>query len=170
MTQTQETEQRRILTVAHGDYGKGLTAYAFFKVHDHATGEDLVQDTFLKTWKYIVNGGKIEVMKAFLYHILNHLIVDQYRKHKTSSLDVLVEKGFEPGIDTTASLFNNLDGKAALLLIRKLPLMYQRVMHLRYVHGHSLKEMSNSTGQSQNTVAVQVHRGLAKLRLLHNHS
>lgn len=99
MTPREEKESRRILTGAHHDYEKGLNARAFFKVHDHAIGEDLVQDTFMKTWKYLVKGGKIDVMKAFLYHTLNHLIIDEYRKHKTVSLDALLEEGFEPRND-----------------------------------------------------------------------
>src|SRR3989344_9214854 len=98
MTQKQEVEQRVILTMAHNDYEKKLNQYAFFKVHSHTTSEDLVQETFLKTWSYIVKGGKIETMKAFLYHILNNLIVDEYRKRKNSSLDALTEKGFEPRV------------------------------------------------------------------------
>src|SRR3989344_2906449 len=142
MTQIQEAEQKEVLTLAHRDFEKGLSAYAFFKVGDRAAGQDLVQDTFLKTWKYLAKGGKIEVMKAFLYHILNHLIVDQYRKHTTTSLDVLVEKGFEPVAVDSNRFLNVLDGKAAVLLIERLPLTYQRVMRMRYVQDLSLGEMS----------------------------
>ena len=96
MTPLQEKEQRIILGQAHDEFEKGLNTRAFFKVSDHAIGEDLVQETFMKTWSYLVKGGKIDVMKAFLYHVLNNLIVDEYRKRKTTSLDVLLEKGFEP--------------------------------------------------------------------------
>src|SRR3984957_2816959 len=96
MTSLQETQQRAILTLAHHDFEKGLNVHAFFKLNNHGTGEDLVQDTFIKTWGYLMRGGKIDVMKAFLYHVLNNLIVDEYRKRKTSSLDTLMEKGFEP--------------------------------------------------------------------------
>jgi RNA polymerase sigma-70 factor (ECF subfamily) len=144
-----------------------LNAHAFFKTHNHATGEDLVQDTFMKTWKYLVKGGKIDVMKAFLYHVLNNLIVDEYRKRKTSSLDVLLEKGYEPGEDTTERLVNKMDGKAALLLIQQLPERYQKVMRMRYIQDLSLAEMSLITGQSKNTIAVQLHRGLEKLKVLY---
>ena len=49
MTPQQQIRRQALLTVAHREYGKGLTAHAFFKVQDRATGEDLVQDTFLKT-------------------------------------------------------------------------------------------------------------------------
>ncbi len=152
---------------AHKDFHKGLNLHAYFKVSDHAMGEDLVQDTFIKTWSYLVKGGKIDTMKSFLYHVLNNLIVDQYRKRKATSLDVLLEKGYEPGADHTDRLINFLDGKAALLLIQRLPVSYQKVMRMRYMQDLSLEEMSQITGQSKNTVAVKVHRGLEKLKLLY---
>lgn len=168
MTLKQETRQQTTLTEAHHDYGKKLNAYAFFKVHDRAISDDLVQDTFMKTWRYLVKDGKIDVMKAFLYHVLNDLIVDEYRKRKTTSLDVLLEKGFEPSIDDSGRLLNVSDGKAAILLIQRLPKIYQKVMRMRYVQRLSLNEMSLIIGQSKNTIAVQAHRGLAKLKLLYN--
>lgn len=170
MTPQQETERQAVLTEAHHDYQKGLHSHAFFKVGNHAIGEDMVQDTFMKTWKYLVKGGEIEVMKSFLYHILNNLIVDEYRKRKIASLDVLLEKGYEPGIDHRESLINSLDGKSAMLLIARLPEKYQKIMRMRYVQDLSLKEMSLLTGQSKNTMAVQLHRGLAKLKILYNHA
>jgi len=169
MTPKQETQRQGVFATAHRDFSKGLNSHAFFKVHDHTLGEDLVQDTFLKTWSYLVKGGKIDVMKAFLYHILNNLIIDEYRKHKTTSLDILIEKGFEPSDNDSEHYFNTLDGKATLLLIQRLPATYQKVMRMKFVQDLSLKEMSLITGQTKNTMAVQVHRGLAKLRLLYNH-
>lgn len=127
-----------------------------------------MQSTFIKTWGYLVKGGKIDLMRAFLYHILNDLIVDEYRKRKTTSLDVLAEKGFEPSIDYSRRLFNILDGKAALLLINQLPEKYQKIMNMRYVQDLSLKEMSTTTKQTKETIAVQLFRGLEKLKLLYN--
>lgn len=168
MTPKQEKQRKGILTVANRDYRKGLNLYAFFKLRERAISEDLVQDTFMKTWNYLVKGGKIETMKAFLYHILNNLIVDEYRKHKVISLDVLLEKGFEPITSYAGRIFNILDGKAAILLIQRLPEKYQKVMRMRYVQDLTLKEMSLITGESKNTVAVQIHRGLEKLKLLYN--
>lgn len=156
------------MTLAHHDYQKGLNLYAFFKLRDRAVSEDLVQDTFVKTWRYLVRGGQIDLMKAFLYHVLNALIIDEYRKHKAISLDVLLAKGFEPGVDRTPRLFNVIDGKAVLLLIGQLPEKYRKVMRMRYVQDLSLQEMSLITGQSKNAMAVQVHRGLERLKLLYN--
>lgn len=167
MTQEQDIQQESVLSTAYRDYGKKLNLHALFKLNNHILSEDLVQETFMKTWSYLVKGGKIDVMKSFLYHILNNLIVDEYRKRKTVSLDVLLEKGYEPAGDSRESLTNHLDGKKALLLIRRLPEKYRKVMRMRFVEDLSLKEMSLITGQSKNTLAVQVHRGLAKLKLLY---
>ncbi|MFH0890841.1 MAG: sigma-70 family RNA polymerase sigma factor [Candidatus Liptonbacteria bacterium] len=162
-----EQENKEILSKAYHDYKKGLNAHAFFRVSNHATGEDLIQDTFTKTWRYLVKGGKIDIMKAFLYHVLNDLIVDEYRKHKAISLDILLEKGFEPGVDDTRRILDSLDGKTALLLVQRLPERYRKVMRMRYAQDLSLKEISLITGQTKNTIAVQIHRGLEKLKLLY---
>jgi RNA polymerase sigma-70 factor (ECF subfamily) len=167
MTALEQETQRGLLTEAHHDFQVGLNLHAFYKVNNHALGEGLVQDTFTKTWSYLLKGGKIEIMKAFLYHILNNLIVDEYRKHKTISLDVFLEKGFEPN-SGSQNILDILDGKAALLLIQRLPLAYQKIMRMKYVQDLSLKEISLITGQSKNAIAVQTHRGLAKLKLLYN--
>lgn len=170
MTQEEETKQREILTEAHFNFEKGLTRHAFNKTHNRALSDDLVQDCFLKTWNYLMKGGKIETMKAFLYHVLNNLVIDEYRKRKTISLDSLILKGVEPITPDSTRILDILDGKKALFLVNSLPETYQKVMRFRYVQGLSLKEISLITGQSQNTIAVQAHRGLEKLKKIYNAS
>jgi RNA polymerase sigma-70 factor (ECF subfamily) len=168
MTEEKEKNLQAILTVAHRDYESGLKARAQFKVSDSAVCQDLVQNTFMKTWNYLEKGGKIETMKAFLYHVLNNLIVDQYRKYKTTSLEVILEKGFEPAYeDDSRRLYDILDGQKALQLISHLPQKYQRVMQMRYVEDLTLEEMSRLTGLSKNAIAVQAHRGLELLKSLY---
>ena len=157
-----------VLAAAYFDYQKKLNTHAFFKIHDKAMSDDLVQDTFMKTWAYLVRGGKIDVMKAFLYHVLNNLIVDQYRKKKTSSLDILLEKGFEPGADESSSVSDFLDGKEALAMIKSLPKKYSGVMHMKHVQDFTLEEISDATHQTKNTVAVQLHRGFLKLKSVYD--
>ena len=167
-SQRQETQMQKVLTKAHGDYAKGLNARSFFKTNNHATSEDLVQNTFLKTWSFLVRGGKIEVMKAFLYHVLNGLIIDEYRKRTTSSLDALIEKGYEPTNTAPNRLPNIIDGKAAMLYIGQLPEKYHKIMRMRYSQELSLQEISLITGLTKNSISVQLHRGLVKLKLLYH--
>ena len=42
MTVKQETSLRALLTTAHLNYEKKLNIHAFFKLNDHALGEDIV--------------------------------------------------------------------------------------------------------------------------------
>ena len=160
-------EQKAVLTTAYKDFNKNLNSHAYFKVNSHSIGQDLVQNTFLKTWNFLLKGNKIVMMKAFLYHILNNLIIDEYRRRKVSSLDVLLEKGFEPAAESAEDAINIFDGKKAITQIKSLPKKYQEVMLMRYVKGLSLKEISDITGQSKNTLSVQLHRGLIKLKKLY---
>lgn len=167
MTLKQEIKQRAILSVAHQNYGKKLNAYAFFRVSSQAVSEDLVQDTFKKTWSYLVKGGKIDIMKSFLYHILKDLIIDEYRKRKPVSLDFLMEKGFQLGEDGSQRLVNILDGKRAIFLIARLPEKYQKIMRMRYVQELSFEEMALITGELKATLVVQIHRALKKLKIIY---
>lgn len=158
MTPKENKKINVVLTNAHHDHSPGMNKRASYKLNDRERGGELVQDTFLKTWKYLLRGGKIDIIKAFLYHVLNDLIVDEYRKKKPLSLDLLIEQGFQPTVDDIPRLIDKLDGRAAILLIRRLPVKYQKIMLMRYVQDLTLKEMSDINGQSKNTNAVQIYR------------
>lgn len=156
-------------STALSNYQRDLYTHAFFRVNDREIGKDLVQDTFMKTWNYLKNGGRIIMMRAFLYHILNNLIIDEYRKrkHKAASLDSLLETGYEPMTDEHLHVIDTLDGKTTADLIIQLPQKYESVLRMHYLEHLSLDEMSKKTGQSKNTIAVQAHRGLKKLKILY---
>lgn len=161
---------QHIMGLAHSNFEKGLKKHAQFRLSDSAICDDLVQDTFMKAWMYLVKAGKVDLMKPFLYHVLNCLIIDEYRKRKSQSLDVLLEKGFELGSDDYERTVDVFDGAAAMKLIGKLPVAYQKIMTLRYVDDLSLTEISAITGQTKNTIAVKTHRGMEKLRVLYRDS
>lgn len=160
-----ETKLQVVMRNAYLDFGKGLNAFAFYKMHNQASSVDLVEDTYTKTLKYLERGGEIETMKAFLYHVLRGLIIDFYRKTKSISLDTMIEQGFEPSA-VDCGLVNSIDGRTAMTLISQLSPKYENVMSMRYIRGLSLAEMAEITGETRNAVAVQVHRGIEKLKVL----
>ncbi len=167
LTKEQKIQLQKLMTDAHKEFEQGLLRHANFRVSDSGRCDDLVQDTFLKTWVYLVKAGKITSMKPFLYHVLNCLIIDEYRKKKSVSLDVLLESGFEPGTDDLDRTIDMLDGQAAVALITTLPVAYQKIMSLRYIDDLSLSEIAVETGLTKNLVAVKTHRGMEKLRSLY---
>ena len=167
MTDKKIEQLQIILTRAHRDFEDSLQRRAFFKVNDRFLSDDLVQNTFLKTWKYLVSGGDIDTMKYFLYNVLNNLIIDEYRKRKNTSLEILLEKGFDPSADNSQTMFDVLDGKVLVILIDYLPKKHRQVLNLRYVQDYSIEEIAKITGQTRNTVTVQAHRGLEQLKVLY---
>lgn len=167
MTTQQTKINDALLTLAHKDYSKGLGLHAFYKISNKELSNDLVQETFLKTFQYLLKGGKIVLVRAFLYHILNNLIIDEYRKKKNSSLDELIEKGYEPASENNERQINILDGERAMNLIPLLPKTYRDLMQMRYIQDLSIEEMSLQTGKSKKTLSVNLHRGLAKLKTLY---
>ncbi len=167
---TKQIIQQQMFTVAYQKYEKGLKWHAFLKISDSAISQDLVQNTFMKTWKYVINGGKIYKMKAFLYRVLNHLVVDEYRKHKTESLDKLIEKKQfeEPNSRYPERICDIFDGRSIQGLVDKLPEKFQQVVHMRYIKNLSIEEISSITKQSKNTIAVQSYRGRKELQKLYS--
>jgi len=157
---------QEIFVQAYTDHEKSLLRRSFFKISNKALADDLVQTTFLKTWEYLVKNGRIDSMKAFLFHALNNLIIDEYRKQKPVSLDVLTDGGFQVALDDSDRMFNILDGKTAIILIPLLTDKYRDVVSMRYLDDMPLKEIAELTKQSKNTVAVQIHRGVEKLAVL----
>lgn len=165
---TQKNADLKLTMVnAHNEFEMELKKYALFKVGDNILCDDLVQEAYMKTWKYMVSSGKIHLMKPFLYRILNCLIIDEYRKRKTISLDELIENGLELGVDSSTKMINQLDGASAIKMIELLPISYKSIVYMRYVEELSVGEVSILTGQSKNMITVKTHRGLEKLRSLY---
>ena len=76
---------------------------------------------------------------------------------------------FWPNPNAPERLFDILDGKIVFLLMKNLSDPYKKVMQMRYSQDLSIKEISLITGQSKNSVTVQLHRGLKKLKALYEH-
>lgn len=157
---------RQIFDAAYASYAKALIRRARYKVSSAERADELVQDTFLKIWRQIIDDRKIDSMKSLLFYILNHLIIDEYRKQKPVSLDALAAQGFEVGVDDTKRLFNRIDAGFVVLLMPRMSKQYRQVVTRRYLDERTLQEIADETQQSKQTVAVQIHRGLEQLAVL----
>jgi RNA polymerase sigma-70 factor, ECF subfamily len=159
---------------AYDQYSEAIFRFCFFKVSDRELAKDLMQDTFTKAWLTVSkNHEPIENMKAFLYRIAGNLIIDEYRRRGrrgvTASLDTLSEEGFDPSFDNTEVLIDTLDGGEAIKLIAQIREPYGEAVFMRFVQSLTLEEISQVTGESENTISVRIHRGIAILKTLFNH-
>src|SRR5690242_12894969 len=89
---------------AFDELSEPLFRHLYFRVYSKQRAEELLQDTFMKTWNYLRGGKEVENLKAFLYRVANNLAIDESRKHKEQSLETLLEG--QPGLEPTSD-----DGK-----------------------------------------------------------
>ncbi|HEY4494504.1 MAG TPA: RNA polymerase sigma factor [Candidatus Paceibacterota bacterium] len=162
-----KTRQQQFID-AYEKHSESLYRFCFFKLNDKELAKDLLQETFTKAWVYISKDEKVINIKAFLYKILSNLIIDEYRKRKPiDSLETLKETGFDPSFDDTSSWVDKMDGAQAVELLKDIPDSYRDVLFMRFIEELSLSEIGSITGESENAIAVRIHRGLNKLRALY---
>ena len=154
-------------------YGDELFRHAFFRLSDREKAADAVQDTFLRAFAYS-REDSIHDMRAFLYRTLRHLVIDEYRRKKSYSLDAMMEDEETNGdallpadeTNTVEAAAERLDARAVIEKLPELPPQYAEVLALRYVDGLSPKEISERIDVSENLVSVRIHRALKALRTL----
>ncbi len=156
--------QRDEFIRAYDEHSDALFRYCLFRVSDREMALDLVQECFMRAWNYLSRGKEVGAMKPFLFKTMHNLIVDEYRRKKSLSLDVLAESGFDPGEDQSGELMSAIDAERAFALLAKLPEEYREVLFLRYVEELPFEEIAQMTGESKNALAVRAHRGIEKLR------
>lgn len=142
-----------------------LFRFAFFGVGDRELAKDLVSETFAKVWEYITKGNGTENMKALCYRTLRNLIVDHYRKHKSGSLDRLLDAGFDPvGEHGMRSVEQEEDKVQLRKAIALLPGAIREVVVLRYIEEYSPKEIAVLLNISQSLVSVRLFRATILLK------
>jgi len=160
---------------AYERYNDELFRHCSIRLSDRERALELTQECFLKTWQYIERGEKVEEFRPFLYRTLRNLIIDEYRRKKSYSLEAMLEGREETDTETLMpsdesntleAAVDRFEGTRALQALKQLPDLYREVLTLRYVEGLSPKEIADIVEESENAVSVRIHRGLKKLRIL----
>ena len=159
----EEIVEQKQFIAAYDEFADSIFRHCYFRVSDREIAKDLAQETFTKTWDYLVRGGTIQNIKAFLYRTAHNLIIDHYRRKKTDSLDALMEDGFEPK-DVGESPLQYSERKEVIAVLEQMDSEYRNVLTMRYLEELSPKEIAEITGEKENTISVRIHRGLKKLK------
>ena len=151
-------------TATYNLYRDAIFRYYLWKCHDREVAEDLTQDTFLRFGLCLRRKEEIRHVRGFLYRIAYNLFVDHVRRKRETSLDQLLEAGFEPAIDPWHQTFSRLDAERPMKMLSKMPRPYRRVLEQRFIRGLAPAEIATITGETSNTVSVRIFRGLKHLR------
>ena len=160
-----------IIALAHDKYSHSLFKHCCYRRFSREDSEELVQEAFLSVWEYLDNGKEIENLKAFLYQVLNNLIVDRVRKGKLErkiSLDALQEQGFDleerDRKDETLKLQERFEARKILKALKDSGSKEEHdLLRMRYIHGLMPSDIASKTGVSSNTISVRLHRAIKKV-------
>lgn len=149
---------------AYDDYADAIFRHCYFRLYDRERARELMQETFARTWRYLVDGGQIDHLRAFLYRTARNLIIDEQRRRTNVSLDEFLEKGIDLAPVSGKILEVAADAHRLLDVIHQLPKEYKEVLLLRYVDGLAPREIAHLTGESANVISVRIHRARRRLR------
>jgi len=158
-------------------YVDSLYATALRMVSNPQDAEDLVQETYLKAFKYFNKFKPGTNIKAWLFKILKNTFINFYRKRKKTPHHVeLVE--LEDNIenfvisnvqniqeiegDEEDKIFSELDEEVKMAL-DKLPEEYKKVILLIDIEGKSYKEIAKLLNLPIGTVMSRLYRGRKQL-------
>lgn len=158
----------RLFTEQYEKYSDAIFRYAYFQTSSRDKAFDFTQEAYLKTWEYLLEGHRVENLRAFIYKVTRNLIIDERRKKKAESLDQMQEAGFDisTGTDEHEARENAFDAGRVLEVINGLELKHREIIMLRLVEGFGVQEIAVITGDSPNNVSVKVHRASERLRKL----
>ncbi|HWB33754.1 MAG TPA: RNA polymerase sigma factor [Candidatus Paceibacterota bacterium] len=165
-------DQEAAFGEAYERYSDELFRHCSIRLSDRERALEITQEAFLKTWQYIANGHEVREVRPFLYRTLHNLIIDEYRKAKSYSLEGMLDEDTHsveellPADETNTleAAVDRFEGSRALQALKELPDSYREVLVMRYVDSLTPKEISEAIGESENAVSVRIHRGLKKLK------
>ena len=146
-------------------YAPILYKYALRLCGDFEEADDIVGDVFDLLLKYLKAGsGPTQNLRAYLYQIAYHRVVDRARenKHLTGLDDGLAAPGAEP-LHSRHEHQEQMDAVEAIIM-NQLTEDQRHVVMLRFIENFSINETAEIVGKDANNVKVIQNRALAKLR------
>lgn len=141
-------------------YSSWLYRYAYWLCGEKATAEDLVQETFLRAWRFLDSLKDENSAKSWLTTILRRENARRFERKQLDYSDV--------ELDTISSERQDFDTRPEVLALRnalgKLPVKYREPLVLQVLEGYNLEEIAAIFDLPRNTVATRLHRARQKLR------
>lgn len=157
-------------------YANSLFRHAYFRVGTREKARDMTQDTFIKAWDYHSGGGVVREWKPLLFRILNNMIVDEYRKKKSVSLDEIEEAHIERGTqlpeqlseggleEAIAQVDLGYDAQVLQKALATLSETDREILTYRFIDEQSNLEIAKMLALTTDAVYVRIHRALKNLR------
>jgi len=146
-------------------YAPAIYNYAFRLCRDPLRADQIVGDVFANLSERLSTGqGLIINLRAYLYEVAHHFVVDQARDSHPSALVKAVDLLHYVGYCTDVSAEKRASFEAAMrAIMNNLTDDQRHVVILRFMEGFSLKETAAIIGKKVNNVKVTQNRAIAAL-------
>ncbi len=145
------------------DRAAALHRTAYLLCGDWHLADDLVQETLLKAYRHWSRVQRADNADAYVRRILVNVANSQWRRHRTGSIRVELDR-HEPVVpDAADAVAARVDLMEALL---SLPARQRATVVLRFLEGLSERETAAALRCSTGTVKSQTSRALSTLRVL----
>src|SRR5579884_2756731 len=139
--------------------------YVYSKVGNREEAEDLTSQIFMKAVRSVnTERGALSVQK-WLFQVARTTIADYWRSRyriATSSLDALLESGWEGPAESEATVINTGPAELAQRLLQALPEHYREVLTCRFLLNLSIRETALRLGLTEANVKVLQFRALKR--------
>jgi RNA polymerase sigma-70 factor (ECF subfamily) len=138
---------------------------------DAETANDLVQETYLRAWKYFESFDRATNCRAWLFRILRNVWTDRWRKNRleiplAESEETVVEPYYDWEDEFLKAEFSTAVGRA----LAELPVEYRWAVLLADVEELSYQEIASILSCPIGTVMSRINRGRKMLaRLLRSY-
>jgi RNA polymerase sigma-70 factor (ECF subfamily) len=129
--------------------------------------EDLTAEAYLRAWNARRRfEGSAGAAKSWIYRIARNLVIDNSRREKSRglpepiNLSSLAAEGDQP---EPAALRSDLQARLWQRL-QALSVQQREILVLRYLAGWRVKAIAEHLEMNENTVSVNIRRGLSKLK------
>lgn len=133
------------------------------KISIQPDAEDILQDVFIKMYKNYDQLNNQSKLKAWLYQITNHAIVDYYRKQEDPQIPYETVEHLLVNEESHSNM-NDEIVSCLKLFLTELPEHYRIPLEMHELEGKKHKEISQELNISLSGSKTRILRGREKLR------
>ncbi|HEY4421896.1 MAG TPA: sigma-70 family RNA polymerase sigma factor [Pseudonocardia sp.] len=151
-----------LIQTLHREHAAALERYVVRLVGDRQRAADVVQETMLRAWLHDLSDDGRGSVRAWLYTVARHLVVDETRSSRARHEVAAAEPPDTIQPDRVDSLFDALLVSDALA---QLSSEHRAVVVRAYYLRQSIAEIAEALEIPPGTVKSRLHYGLRALRL-----
>lgn len=142
-------------------YGNKLLKTCFLIIKDKNEAEDIVQETFIKVFKYIKNFKGESTLYTWIYRIAQNILKDRYKNR----ISMIPYEDYEVEVDIVEDvIISKIDREILRHELENLNLIYKQVLILFYFEDLSIKEISEILDEKEGTIKSKLSRGRVLLK------